>query len=345
MATDILVWGELEYDTPNGRLHPGVCQLLGKARQLADTNSARLLLALTARAHPDLEEAATLGVDRILCWETACADWQTERIVACLEQAVHAKQPDIVLLAATPRGRALAPRLAARLRTGITADCTELRLEAKRGLLQIRPAYGGSVMATIVCPDKRPAMATVRPHTFPLRTNEREQPAVERMDLPPNLPRERVALVDSTAAPLQETGIEQAEVIVAVGRGIGGPENIPVAARLARHLGGVLAASRTVVDLGWLPHSNQVGQSGRTVSPQLYVAIGISGAVQHLVGMQTAHTIVAINHDPEAPIFKAADLGIVADYAQVVPNLCRRLQEYNAGDSLEKKQNDREDCQ
>jgi len=237
------------------------------------------------------------------------------------------QRPEILLCGGTVLGRSFFPRVAARLGTGLTADCTALEIDPESGiLLQTRPAYGGNLLATIACPDRRPQMATVRPKVFPAGTAQaaRAGEVVIRRDWE-GVIRSRTKVLEVLEEVVQTVNIADADVIVAGGRGMGSAENFRLLEELARALGGAVAASRAPVDAGWVPYARQVGQTGKTVCPKLYIACGISGQVQHLVGMQSADVIVAINKDPEAPIFSVATYGIVGDALEIVPLLIREL--------------------
>jgi electron transfer flavoprotein alpha subunit len=246
---------------------------------------------------------------------------------------VAAHGPEIFLVGATHLGRDLASSIATRVRTGLTADCTELAIDPKKKILAAtRPTFGGNLMATILCRSQRPQMATVRPRVLPMpelqpgRSGEliRAELGMTEDEVPVKLLRFEPA----------EGGadIEYADVIVAGGRGMGGPEGFAKLERLAGALGGVVGATRPVVDAGWIGYEHQVGQTGKTVRPKLFVAAGISGAVQHRVGMNGSDFILAINTDPKAPIFQIADLSIVGDAAEVIPELTRQIEEYRASE-------------
>ena len=231
-------------------------------------------------------------------------------------------KPGIVLFPATHTGRDLAPRVAATLGLGLTADCTGLSIEDGL-LLQSRPAFGGNIMADIICPNVRPQMATVRPNVMKAGEPDNSKKA-EIVDVPVDLKTKDVNIVIKETVKTVKTGVkslEEVDIIVSGGRGMGSPENFSVLEELADTLGGGVGASRAAVDAGWRPRSDQVGQTGKTVSPKLYIACGISGKIQHQVGMKGSDIIVAINKDPEAPIFEIADYGIVGDLFEVVPLL------------------------
>jgi len=249
--------------------------------------------------------------------------YSTGPYTAAFSQLIKKYRPNIVLFGATHDGRDFAARVAVRIYTGLTADCTELAIDPDTGLLnQTRPAFGGNVMATILTPEHRPQMATVRPNVM-----KRSQPDYSRtgevVRFKADITEDDILyqikeVVEHTA---KTVNLEEADIIVSGGRGIGGPEHYHIIEELAEVLGGAAGASRAVVDAGWVPHYRQVGQTGKTVAPKLYIACGISGAIQHLAGMQTSDFIVAINKDPEAPIFKVANIGICADLHKAVPYL------------------------
>jgi electron transfer flavoprotein alpha subunit len=316
-----------------GRLRDCALELLGAGQKLAGTLHQELAAALLG------SEVETLcpilfahGADKVyLLEDEELEQYQTEPYADALSGVITRYKPSIVLFGATTTGRDLAPRIAARLRTGLTADCTGLEIEDKTGLLlQVRPAFGGNIMATIKCAHHRPQMATVRPKVMkkPVpdfsRRGEmiRIDGQVDKLDSRTL----RTRILNTIEATGQMANLEEAEVVVSGGRGLEKAENFHLLEELARALGGAVGASRAAVDAGWKPHPFQVGQTGKTVCPKLYIACGISGAVQHLVGMQTSDIVVAINKDPGAPIFNVADFGIVGDLFQVVPALIRLVQ-------------------
>jgi electron transfer flavoprotein alpha subunit len=305
-------------------------ELLGAGRSLADQRGVELAAVLIGKGVE--KEAAGLiqrGADKVYLVESdSLADFLDEPYSRVLSRLIHARRPEIVLTGATAIGRSLIPRVAAKLKTGLTADCTGLSIDEKRGLLlQTRPAFGGNIMATIICENYRPQMATVRHKVMkearpdPSRSGEVIRIEPEPDDL---VSRSRVLKI------VREEGITvniaDADIIVSGGRGMKGPENYALLHKLADALGGAVAASRAAVDAGWIPYSHQVGQTGKTVQPRVYIACGISGAIQHLVGMQSSEIIIAINKDPDAPIFNVATYGIVGDLFEVIPALIKKLQ-------------------
>jgi electron transfer flavoprotein alpha subunit/NAD-dependent dihydropyrimidine dehydrogenase PreA subunit len=304
-------------------------ELLGEGRRLADALGESLAAVLLGTG--DQEQVAELiahGADRVYAADAPAFDhYQTASYAQAVSELVREHRPAIVLMGATSMGRDLASRVAARLEAGLTADCTELQIDPEtRNLVQIRPAFGGNLMATIICPDRRPQMATVRPKVMkPLpRDDSREGEVVA---VQPRISPDGVMtrLLEAVREGGDAVNLQEAEVIVSGGRGMGGPENFGILHELAEALGGAVGASRAAVDAGWIPAYHQVGQTGKTVQPKLYIACGISGAVQHLAGMQSSDVIVAINRDPDAPIFGVATYGIVGDVFEIVPALTKRL--------------------
>ncbi|TFF94765.1 electron transfer flavoprotein subunit alpha/FixB family protein, partial [Candidatus Thorarchaeota archaeon] len=233
-----------------------------------------------------------------------------------------------VLYGATSNGRDLAPRVAARMGLGLTADCTALEIDDEGLLVQTRPAFGGNVMAEIISPYKRPQMSTVRPNVFkPGELDTSRKGEVEKVDMDISPVQVRTKVLDRVKEGIEGMkSVEEADVIVCSGRGIKDPANLELPTQLAELLDAAVGGSRPIVDLGWLPPSQQVGQSGRTVCPQLYFALGISGQIQHLAGMSSSEVIVAINKDPEAPIFNVADFGIVGDIFKVLPEVIAEVE-------------------
>lgn len=309
-------------------------ELLGCARRLAVSLGCPVT-ALTCptddggRSGSDLDDGSrTLiahGADHIIIMDS-CPPENDAAMASIAADIIRERKPEILLIGATVFGRALAPRIAAKLKTGLTADCTALEIDTETGMLiQTRPAFGGNLMASILCPNRRPQMATVRPKIFPVpcpdlsRTGTVEHIGATASDkLIPVLLRE----IKNDHG---DINIADAQIVVGVGKGIGGPQGISMAQDLADALGGVVSASRAVVDTGWLPYSRQVGQTGKTISPTLYIACGISGAIQHIVGLANVQTIVAINKDPDAPIFQSAHYGMVGDCAALLPALTAKI--------------------
>jgi len=313
----------------DGHVHGVSYELLGKGRELADTRGANLGAVLLGSGVEALaQDLIERGADDVyVVDEPELEHYLDEPYAAAVASLIDRYHPEIVLTGATTLGRSMIPRVAVRVKTGLTADCTGLAIDDETGLLlQTRPAFGGNIMATITCPNHRPQMATVRHKVMrpldpvPGRAGKISRERVEKASLA-----SRVEFVRFVKDVTQAVSIAEADVIVSGGRGLGGPENFRVVEELARAIGGAVGASRAAVDAGWIPYSHQVGQTGKTVQPKLYVACGISGAVQHLAGMQSAKVIVAINKDPDAPIMKSATFAIVGDLFEILPALTRRL--------------------
>ncbi|HSK67789.1 MAG TPA: electron transfer flavoprotein subunit alpha/FixB family protein [Candidatus Limnocylindria bacterium] len=315
-----------------GKLRAVSYELLTRGRALADSLGAALTAVLIGGPVDDDELLGLIhsGADRVLAYtDEALEAFNAETCSNVLCALVRERKPDIVLAAATVNGRTLLPHAAMRLRTGLTADCTGLAIDEKTGgLLQTRPAIGGNIMATIVTPSHRPQMATVRPKsTRPPRPDPAREGEIERVPLDRSLLDTRVRKLDETVDEGEDANIQEADVVVAGGRGMKKGGAFAMLHGLARRLGGAVGASRDAVDRGWAEYPRQVGLSGKTVTPKLYIAAGISGSVQHLAGMKTAETIVAINSDPDAAIFRVADFGIVGDLFRVLPALDEKLSE------------------
>ena len=309
-----------------GELLPVGLQLLGRAKVLA-AESNRPLYAVVLGQIPQggVEVLGASGADEVLCGDGPALAQKVEQPYAdCLIALAQKFEPDILLIGATPFGRAFAPRVAAALGTGLTADCTELSIEEESGLLlQTRPAFGGNMMATIRTATRRPQMATVRPGVLPL-PEPVETALREAVVVPYNEEAGAVRLLRETAIS-KGADISQSKIIVAAGRGIGQKKNLKLVQALADKLGGQVGASRPLVDMGFVPYSSQIGQTGYSVAPDLLICCGISGAVQHLAGIGGAKTVIAINTDPKAPIFSVADYRIVGDCVSVLEKLLQEL--------------------
>lgn len=313
-----------------GALRSVSFELLSRGRKLADALGVELVSVLIGGpvAEEALQELVRRGADRVLFVEDPRLEGFTaETYSNVLADLVKARCPEIILAAATVNGRTLMPHVAMRIHAGLTADCTELAIEPETGnLLQTRPAIGGNILATIKSPDHRPQMATVRPRSSrPLEEDPARTGPVERIALDPAMIDRRVRRVAFLPNEGEDSNIQEADVVVAGGKGMKKAENFKLLNELAHHLGGSVGASRDAVDRAWAKYPQQVGLSGKTVTPKLYVAVGISGAIQHLAGMKTADTIIAVNSDPDATIFHVADFGIVGDLFEVIPLLNERL--------------------
>jgi electron transfer flavoprotein alpha subunit len=304
-------------------------ELLGEGRKLADKLGVSLCAVLLGGGVEDMvAELGERGADKVyLVDHPALADYQDDPYTEVMVKLVEEHKPEVILCGATTIGRSLVSRVAIKVNAGLTADCTGLDVDPKeRLLLQTRPAFGGNIMATIITPNHRPQMSTVRHKVMKEASVTKGRAAeVVKKTYPPEVFNSRTRLVEMVAELGATVNISEADIIVAGGRGMGGKENFALLEELAKTLGGAVGASRSAVDADWIPYSHQVGQTGKTVCPKLYFACGISGQIQHLIGMQSSKTIVAINKDPDAPIFKVATYGIVGDVNEIVPALTKEF--------------------
>ncbi|MCD6327168.1 FAD-binding protein [bacterium] len=306
-------------------------ELLGKGRELADRLGCRLCAVLFGHEVSDLVSPLyRFGAERVyMVDDERLHSYTTAPFARAFTSLVRTHKPEIVLIGATTRGRDLAGAVATILETGLTADCTGLDIaEDGKNLVQTRPAFGGNIMARIMCMKRRPQMSTVRPKVMIMsQPDESRQGELVQEKLVIKESEILTKVVEYIKDDKGSVNLADADIIVSGGRGLGKPENFSLIRELADALGGVVGASRAAVDAGWIPYQHQVGQTGRTVRPKLYIACGISGAIQHLAGMRTSDVIVAVNRDPEAPILKIATYGIVGDLLKVVPELTRKLKE------------------
>ena len=298
-------------------------ELLGKGRELADTLGVDVTAALLGDKIEGLaKNLIAHGADKVVVVDNELLNlYVTEPYVKALNSIIEVEKPEIVLFGATSIGRDLAPRVSARVHTGLTADCTSLEIdEETRGLMMTRPAFGGNIMATIVCPDYRPQMSTVRPGVMQkLQADESRTGAIVKHDAKLVAEDMNVEILENIKETKEKVNIEDAKILISAGRGIGSKENTAVLYDLSDQIGGQVSGSRAVIDSGWLDKDRQVGQTGKTVRPDLYFACGISGAIQHVAGMEESELIIAINKNATAPIFEVADLGIVGDANKIVP--------------------------
>jgi electron transfer flavoprotein alpha subunit len=321
------IWILAEQDA--GKIKPVSYELLTRGLDLAQ-KSGRKLCAMVFGCNiseSGLKELTARGAERVVAVESPGLEhFLVEPYAACMLDLLEKYQPEIVLAAATTTGRTLMPYVAMTANAGLTADCTELDIEEKTGLLlQTRPAIGGNIMATIKCPEHRPQMATIRPKSTPQAPRQEGRTGeIIRLKAPAHIAESRIKH-EGFVPDTEETSLEDAEKIVVVGRGIKTAANIALAREFADLLGAALGATREVVDRGWLSYPHQIGLSGKTVTPKLYIGLGVSGAIQHLAGMQTSERVIAINKDPEAQIFHVADFGIVGDIFEVLPVLIEKL--------------------
>mgnify|MGYP002740729320 FL=1 len=314
-----------------GTLTPVVVELLGEGRKLADKLGVKLCALLVGSNVKDLIQTLIhYGADRVYCVDNELLEkYTTDGYSEAVCQAVEKYKPEIIMMGATHIGRDLAPRIASKLNTGLTADCTGLEIDPEDGKLrQTRPAFGGNLMATIICPETRPQMCTVRPGVMDKAIKDTNKTG-ETIEIEVDISQKdiRTKVLEIVKIKRDMIPLTDADVIVSGGMGIKNAEGFKMLKELADVLGGTLGASRATVDAGWIDKSRQVGQTGTTVRPKLYIACGISGAIQHLAGMQESGMIVAINTNPNAPIFEVADYGIVGDVYEVVPQLIELLKD------------------
>jgi len=323
------VWVYSEFR--RGSLAPVSLELLGAGRKLADSRKVPLSAVLIGSETADAADRLIgHGADIVYrVDDPALAHFTDEAYGAILTALIREHKPEIVLAGATAIGRSFIPGVANILGAGLTADCTQLAIREEDGaLLQTRPAFGGNIMATIVCPDSRPQMSTVRPKVMAALDfdGNRQGQVIEVRPTSAQLTT-RVRVLESLVAEQDDVNIQEADILVAGGRGLDSAQGFALMRQLAASLNGAVAATRAAVDAGWIGYPHQVGQTGKTVAPKLYIACGISGAVQHVAGMQSSETIVAINRDKDAPIFDVADFGLVGDLFEIVPKLLSRIEE------------------
>lgn len=326
-TTDVWVFCEQK----KGVLQSISWELLGKGRDLADKLGMRLCGVLLGH---DIKEKAQdvfeRGADKVYVVDSPkLTNYQSEPYTEAIVRLVKKYRPEIFLCGATTMGRSLVSRVAVKIGTGLTADCTGLDIDSKdKLLLQVRPAFGGNIMATILTPFHKPQMATVRHKVMkeaPIEEGRTGELIEEKID--ESALTSRIRLIEIVEEIESTVNLAEADIIVSGGRGVGGPDNFKIVEELALTLGGAVGASRAAVDAGWKAYSHQVGQTGTTVCPKVYIACGISGQIQHLIGMQSSKIIVAVNKDPEAPIFKVATYGIVGDLFKIIPLLTKKFKE------------------
>jgi electron transfer flavoprotein alpha subunit len=326
----IWIFAEQRY----GKLKSVALELMGKAKELSAELNTKVTAVLLGNGVEVLcDNLIAYGADEVLIMDEEWLNDFNDHIYGeVMLDLINEYKPEIVLIGATSKGRSLAPHISSTLKTGLTADCTCLDIDVQSKILvQTRPAFGGNLMATIVCPNHRPQMATVRPGVMQALKQSHDNPVnIEeyKIDIPAD--KVNVEILDITKIIQQRMNIEDAKVLVSGGRGMHGPDNYPMLEELAGLLGGTISASRAAVDAGWVPKDRQVGQTGKTVRPNLYIACGISGAIQHLAGMEESDFIIAINKDETAPIFEVADVGIVGDIFKIVPLLIDELKKEKA---------------
>lgn len=314
-----------------GELAPVSTELLGIGRKLADDRDAGLSAVLLGHMTGDSADVLIgHGADKVFRVDNPALELFSDEIYEkIVSDLIVEHKPEVVLAGATAIGRSFIPGVATSVNAGLTADCTRLEIREEDGiLLQTRPAFGGNIMATIVCTDTRPQMATVRPKVMKELPFD-EMRSGEIVDIMPS-PRQltsRIQVLESVNDKQANVNIQESDILISGGRGLENEKGFELLAKLAETLGAKVSASRAVVDAGWIPYPHQVGQTGKTVAPKLYIACGISGAIQHVAGMQSSETIVAINRDPDAPIFNIADFGVVGDLNEVIPKLIDKIEE------------------
>ncbi|EGT4231785.1 TPA: electron transfer flavoprotein subunit alpha/FixB family protein [Clostridioides difficile] len=312
-----------------GKINPVTIELIGEGRKLADQLGKELAVVIAGyEVEKEVKELLHYSVDKVYYInDPLLKDFTTDGYSISIANLIERKKPEVVLVGATSIGRDIAPRIAGKVGTGLTADCTKLEIDSTDNkLLQTRPAFGGNLMATIVCPKNRPQMSTVRPGVMAKAVrNESETGILEVVT--PELTEKmiRTRLVEVLPQEKKSVNLTDARIIVSGGRGLKRAEGFELIKELADKLGAEVGASRAAVDSGWIEHSHQVGQTGTTVRPELYIACGISGAIQHLAGMSDSKYIVAINKDAKAPIFSICDYGIVGDLYEIIPEMIESL--------------------
>ena len=327
------VWVFIE--VVRGKIKGVSLELLGQGRKMADDLGEKLVAIIPGNEIEDFAKMAIhYGADEaIVVDQKELKDYSTDGYTKAMCTLIKKYNPAVLLIGATNNGRDLGPRVSSRMQTGLTADCTELGVDSETRLVKwTRPAFGGNLMATILCPDHRPQIGTVRPGVFkkPEEDTGRKGEIIhETVEFGPDEIRTRIVEV-ITEAGGADVNLEDAELIVSGGRGVGGPEGFEVLKELADEIGAQIGASRAAVDSGWISSLHQVGQTGKSVGPKIYIACGISGAIQHVAGMSSSDVIIAINKDPDAPIFNIADYGIVGDLFEIIPELTKRIRSSKA---------------
>ena len=312
-----------------GKINPVTIELIGEGRKLADQLGKELAVVIAGyEVEKEVKELLHYSVDKVYYInDPLLKDFTTDGYAISIANLIERKKPEVVLVGATSIGRDIAPRIAGKVGTGLTADCTKLEIDSTDNkLLQTRPAFGGNLMATIVCPKNRPQMSTVRPGVMAKAVRKESETGILEV-VTPELTEKmiRTRLVEILPQEKKSVNLTDARIIVSGGRGLKRAEGFELIKELADKLGAEIGASRAAVDSGWIEHSHQVGQTGTTVRPELYIACGISGAIQHLAGMSDSKYIVAINKDAKAPIFSICDYGIVGDLYEIIPEMIESL--------------------
>ena len=312
-----------------GKINPVTIELIGEGRKLADQLGKELAVVIAGyEVEKEVKELLHYSVDKVYYInDPLLKDFTTDGYAISIANLIERKKPEVVLVGATSIGRDIAPRIAGKVGTGLTADCTKLEIDSTDNkLLQTRPAFGGNLMATIVCPKNRPQMSTVRPGVMAKAVRNESETGILEVVTPELTGKMiRTRLVEILPQEKKSVNLTDARIIVSGGRGLKRAEGFELIKELADKLGAEIGASRAAVDSGWIEHSHQVGQTGTTVRPELYIACGISGAIQHLAGMSDSKYIVAINKDAKAPIFSICDYGIVGDLYEIIPEMIESL--------------------
>ncbi|MCE5315585.1 MAG: electron transfer flavoprotein subunit alpha [Armatimonadota bacterium] len=314
----------------DGHVAPVVFELINIGRTLADDRKTELAVVILGNNISEaVEDLASYPVDKVYVYEAPeLENYDAERYCRVLTDVTRELKPEIFLAGATTTGRSFMSGVAINLYTGLTADCTGLEIGEDGLLHQTRPAYGGNIMATILCPYTRPQMSTVRHKVFPTSPRRASGKAeIVNLTPKPNLFSSRSKILDFIESVGEKVNLVDADIIISGGRGLGCPENFAILRELADEIGAAVGSSRAAVDAGWIPYAHQVGQTGKTVCPKVYIACGISGAVQHQVGMKSSDTIIAINKDANAPIFSIADYGFVGDVLEILPLLIKKIKQ------------------
>ena len=323
----ILVFAEQR----DGVIQNVALELIGKGKELAAILDEEVTAVILGHNIEGLAaELVAYGADNVIVADDInLAIYDTEAYTQIMSKIIDEKKPEIVLVGATTIGRDLAPRVSARTVTGLTADCTMLEIGDDRELLMTRPAFGGNLMATIICPDHRPQMSSVRPGVMTkVERDTARSGKIEDHKVDLDLSKLKIKVLDIVKEENEKIDITEANILVSGGRGIGNRDNFTHLEGLAHELSGIVSASRAVVDAGWIGHDRQVGQTGKTVRPDVYFALGISGAIQHVAGMEESDFIIAVNKDKDAPIFNNADLGIIGDTSKVIPLITEEIRKF-----------------
>lgn len=324
------VWVVAELDTQTGNPRKVTYELLGEARRVADALCEELSVVLFCKtlAEETRRELEETGCNRaLLLPEKLLADCTSETIAAVLADLIEARKPSVVLIPGTELGRDFAPRVSAKLRVGLTADCTALEVNEDRELVQIRPTYGGNLMAYITTPEHRPQMATIRPNIFTVKKCKTQRElAIEYVDIAVKAlgNNTRCVAFEPRSSPLRD--LSEAEIVLVAGYGLG-KEHMPMLYRLAQQFDAAVGVTRKVVDEGWAPFEQQIGQTGKSIAPDLCILFGVSGALQHTIGIRNAKKIIAVNHDPTAPVFQISSAAVLADAAEVLEQMMEQIEE------------------